>query len=608
MDVPWTPCGPLEPVFGTLRSALLYRNGSSHPSFSQTTIIEKTLNRKQTFAVLLSHTRIKYFSYIDRIYGKYFTCGHFRTQIHISLASPPQSRPSAATNLPISNPWLKPKVSFVDNYSPSIYRTRALTIQSIGLGPFHPPADTCNIQQPPTMQIRAPSAKPVLQQTAGDFSPLSSPIESIPNEILIRVMKLAVPGPDLPRNAFSATIRLSHVSRRFRFVANNTSELWKVICPKFPLTYDQVQFWLDVLARSGARSVDILIHTKGEFRGAVQPYRAFLEAVVSHSDRWRKFEITSKTWEPIDLFLDQSRHLVLLPGLEELTLHHADDPGRVTNWGGEVSSSRFRNILFGKDTAAPMLKIIKLGATYFDYSRMRSLAKDLVELHLENHTYPPTSDVPEMIIDMLRASPRLQVLTVTSLNMQFNNWPQPVELRDLERLEFRGFPQNAEHIFSVLRVPSLKVLVLGRCRFAAEETVTMPPVFAANSTMRILIDLFTSSANSPWCWRAGGLRELSLEYSRCSAREVVRFLRQTSNVETFHASSPAMLHVLANNPGILPNLRHWVVKSSIFCAPRPFSAILTDRPGVTLSVEGDLTRDGERLHDTLKDTHNIIRT
>ena len=32
--------------------------------------------------------------------------------------------------------------------------------------------------------------------------------------------------------------------------------------------------------------------------------------------------------EPINLFLGQSRHLVLFPKLEELTLHHSEDPGR----------------------------------------------------------------------------------------------------------------------------------------------------------------------------------------------------------------------------------------------------------------------------------------
>ena len=70
-------------------------------------------------------------------------------------------------------------------------------------------------------------------------------------------------------------------------------------------------------------------------------------------------------------------------------------------------------------------------------------------------------------------------------------------------------------------------------------------------------------------------------------------------------SSSIIFPILARNPEILPNLQHWVVKNSIFCDLYPISAILTGRPGVTLSVEGDLTEDGERLYNALKDTHII---
>ena len=186
----------------------------------------------------------------------------------------------------------------------------------------------------------------------------------------------------------------------------------------------------------------------------IQPYRAFLEAMIGHSNRWRKFKITSKTWESIDLFLSESRCLALLPRLEELILHHSDDPGRTANWEDDALNPRFHNILFSEDVVAPMLNIVKLGATYFDYSRMRSLAKDLLELHFENHTYPHTSDIPKMIIDLLRASPKLQDLTLVSLKVQFIDWPPPVELQYLRRLEFRGTPQSARHLLSLFHVPS----------------------------------------------------------------------------------------------------------------------------------------------------------
>ena len=421
----------------------------------------------------------------------------------------------------------------------------------------------------------------------------------------MHIMQFDVSDPDLPYNTFSAVLRLSHVSRHFRFIAHNTSELWTLVCPKFPLLDDQALFWLEVLARSKARLLDIAINVQVETLRVIQPYMTFLEAVVNHSNRWRKFEITSETWEPIDLFLDHSRHLALLPRLEELILHHSHDPGRTANWE-EASTPRFHNTLFGKDVVAPMLNIVKLGATYFDYSSIRSIAKDLIELHFENHTYPRTSDVPEMITDLLRASPRLQVLTLTSVNLQFDNFPSPVELLYLRQLEFRGLPRNVD-LLSLVRVPALEVLYLGECRFAASlGSAVLPSPFTAVLTLGALTGFFTSPENSRWYWRAGGLRELSLEYTHCLAREAKRFLRLTVNVETLRTSCSAILLILANHPEILPNLQRLVVKSSIFHDPYLFSVILTNRPGVTLSVEGDLTLDGERLYNTLKGTHNII--
>ena len=455
------------------------------------------------------------------------------------------------------------------------------------------------------MQMFIPSAKLVPTRSICDSLHRSSCIESIPNEILMHIMDLTVSDPGLAHNPISEALRLSHVSKRFRSIAHDASELWTLIRPRFPMDHDQVLFWLDVLARSKERSIDVVIDVQLEPMGAIQLFRKFLGEVVFHSNRWRKFEITSKAWEAINIFLGQSQHLVLLPTLEELILYHSDDPGRRTNREVGDMTLRFHNVLFGKDVVAPMLKTVRLGATYFDYSRMGSVAKDLVELHFENHTYPRTSDMPEMIIDLLRASPGLQVLTLTSVDVFFSilNLPRPVELQHLRRLEFRGFPQNA-YLLYLLRIPSLEVLYLGDCRFAADPT--MPPVYhAANRTMRMLVDLFTSPANARWYGVAGGIRELSLEYNHCRAEEVQSILELTLNVETFHMSSPAIFPILADKRKFLPNLQHWVVKSSTFCDSYPFSIILTDRPGVALSIKGDLTQDGERLYNALKDTHNI---
>lgn len=373
----------------------------------------------------------------------------------------------------------------------------------------------------------------------------------------------------------------------------------------FPLTPNQVTFWLDILPRSEHRSIDVVINAQAESLEVVQLYKTFVEAVLSHSNRWRKFEITSRTWEPIDVFLRQSKHLVLFSRMEELTLYHSRDPGRADNWEHEDPSPRFHNLLFDKDVTAPMLNIVKLGATYFDYSRARSLVQDLSELHLENHTYPRTSDAPGAIIKLLQASPNLEVLVLASLNLQFTTWPGCVELPHLRRLEFRGFCQSNEHLLSLLRMPALEVLFLGLCRFAVDPGPnTILPLYAANGTMDFVYWYFVSPASTQGCW-AGGLKELSLEYGQCHERQVMRLLELTTNVSTFHMACSVIFDILVDNPGILPNLRHLVVDTSIFRNTHPLYAILKNRPSVTLGIKGDLTQEGERLYNDLKDTHDI---
>ncbi|KAF9778233.1 hypothetical protein BJ322DRAFT_1015035, partial [Thelephora terrestris] len=127
----------------------------------------------------------------------------------------------------------------------------------------------------------------------------------------------------------------------FKTIADSASELWTLICPKFPLKNDQVLFWLDVLARSKARLIDVVVNAQAKTTGATQPYEVFIAAVIGHSDRWRKFEITSDTWEPIALFLGQSHHLVPLPRLEELVLYRSENPGRRTNWEVQGLAPKF---------------------------------------------------------------------------------------------------------------------------------------------------------------------------------------------------------------------------------------------------------------------------
>ena len=47
---------------------------------------------------------------------------------------------------------------------------------------------------------------------------------------------------------------------------------------------DQVLFWLNVLARSKARSIDVVINVQTGITAATQSYKAFIGAAVNLSD------------------------------------------------------------------------------------------------------------------------------------------------------------------------------------------------------------------------------------------------------------------------------------------------------------------------------------
>lgn len=139
-------------------------------------------------------------------------------------------------------------------------------------------------------------AKPIPSRSVEDPPLHLSYIPSIPDEFPVQAMQPTAPNPGLPRNFFSATLRLPRVSRHFMSIAHSTSELWTLIYPNFPMTDDQVLFWLDVLARSKARLIDVVVNVQTGTTAATQPYKAFIGAAVNLSDRWRKFEIKSDTW------------------------------------------------------------------------------------------------------------------------------------------------------------------------------------------------------------------------------------------------------------------------------------------------------------------------
>lgn len=310
----------------------------------------------------------------------------------------------------------------------------------------------------------------------------------------------------------------------------------------------------------------------------------FIQTVVARSNRWRIFEIT---WEPTDLLFQGSSDS--LHKLEKPALCYLREDGGPT--------AGVYHVLFGREVPSPLLWIIRPGATYRRYSQMQSLAHNLVELHFGGPTNSHTLGTLGDIVDLLRASPKLQVLTFFNTSLERTNstnrpQPEPVKLQDLSRLGFRGCPEDTRDLLSLLHVPGLEKFLLGKLSGSQDSTGS-----STTTAMRSVTEGFMRPPN-----QVEKLGALLLEYDECQEATMRMFLEFTPGVEIFCTSSPTALPILANDLNILPALRHFVVKSSIFCGANSntFSTILTHRPEVKLYVEGDFMQDGERLYSTLR--------
>lgn len=368
-------------------------------------------------------------------------------------------------------------------------------------------------------------------------------------------------------------------------------KLWKI-----PLT---AQFQEETFQLSDCTSFEVEIDVPTGTIG--EGWNDFIRAVEKGSKHWRIFEII---WKPTDLLFQFQGSSHPLHGLERLALHYFREDGNPT--------AGVYKVLFGREVSSPLLWIIRLGATYRRCSQMRSLAHNLVELHFWGTTNSHTQDTLGDIVDLLRASPRLQVLTFINIHLERTNPtnpPQPVNLQDLRRLGFRGGIEVTRDLLSLLRVPGLEKFHLGKCPFGAgsqDSAVLSTTIALWWAKERFMVP------NQP-----GNLGELFLEYDECQEETMREFLMSTPGVEIFCTTSPTALPILAranNLLNILPALRHFIVKSSIFYGANgdafstdAFSTILTRRPGVTLYIDGGFVQDGEDLYNTLRLRHKVMR-
>ncbi|KAG6816573.1 hypothetical protein H0H87_004934 [Tephrocybe sp. NHM501043] len=196
-----------------------------------------------------------------------------------------------------------------------------------------------------TAEIIEKLASEVLPPTAmnarrlfGSFSlgilPKPVPLSLLPNELLSEIFLFTKQYAKDRADAISMPIVVSQVSTRWRNVAISTGGLWNIIIITFPTSRQQLSRAITWLKRSRSSPLDIFLDFRDPswdwdvaeylhtFRW--QDMEAILRLLMTHADRWKRFELLTDTWAPIFTFLCYTRRAKSLHTLESLSLHRCN--------------------------------------------------------------------------------------------------------------------------------------------------------------------------------------------------------------------------------------------------------------------------------------------
>ncbi|KAG8949105.1 hypothetical protein FRC04_009051 [Tulasnella sp. 424] len=277
-------------------------------------------------------------------------------------------------------------------------------------------------------------------------APRVSPISLLPIELLGVVFQLKLSSLDVmswfwsnrechPYMAELYTLR--RVSTLWRDVVDGTPSLWTVISSTFPPEVNQTS-----LARSGA--YPLLIYSPGPRWGETPPpLREFLQTVKPHLHRWGSvaLRLSSESVEDLPRFTSLR--------LDTLKI----DIGVEPEWEAaeilqatkqiEISDETLRNIQFVDLTLVPM-----------DWSRAFRNFRDLRSLSLDG-VYGGGAITHQQILDVLAASPNLETLLFTDLEIQDHSSPstRQIFLPRLQSITLTTSGPLTESVLRAVQVP-----------------------------------------------------------------------------------------------------------------------------------------------------------
>lgn len=182
------------------------------------------------------------------------------------------------------------------------------------------------------------------------------PVERIPNEVLAclfeHIARILLPHPP---------VVLVQVCRRWRTLATKLLSLWNSIYITARSPPALIRFWL---RRSGDRYLDLILNLGNVYRGeAVEITKVFMEILLPHSPRWRRFIFLSHHLSVNDKLKSYLKS-IHLPRLEHLDLTF--DGAMYHRWAHPVNVCK---------RGTPQLTSLRISCFGFSPSLIRNLTR-----------------------------------------------------------------------------------------------------------------------------------------------------------------------------------------------------------------------------------------
>ncbi|KAF9245390.1 hypothetical protein BU15DRAFT_41190 [Melanogaster broomeanus] len=363
----------------------------------------------------------------------------------------------------------------------------------------------------------------------------SSPIQSVPIELLSEIFTWASHSSDDIHDAISQPITISHTCRHWRQVSLSTTSLWTTIFLALPLSKHQLTRTIAWIFRS--RNRPLYIHM--DFRDPSwnwdeashsfgwQAMENIMRLLLPQVPRWQCIELLTDTWAPIFTFLSYTACVKSAPLLRDIRLARCNEyfvakgePFRPANLALPIA-------WFGKGIGLSGLRQLSLSGVHIDWAN--SGLTGLKELELKYHAQQVMPTLPEFIA-IMHANPGLERLSILGWGPKLEpgpeTVPQTIQLPQLKELEF-GFVDvdYALDLLSMFCVPNLQVLSI-------EDVASGISASQSQEDCSRLFDYLTAINETDSPHIPLSLRSLSLRGIRVENDTICHFLDHLRSIES----------------------------------------------------------------------------